>query len=1031
MRIVQVVHGLPPQERAGTEILTLELSRALQARGHQVTIVARTFAPECEEFSLQEELDEHGLRIIRIVNNYTRTTSFRLHYNNPFFHAPFRQLLRRCQADIVHFQHVAHLSASLIPSVSSLGHPTVLSLHDFFFACHLVQLIDRADRLCPGPQQGERCVTCLRGVASAEDARHRFTFMAQVLRVPQRVITPSAFLARRMADEFPFLHNRLQVIAPGLPLPPGSTQDRRTHKMDAVPDISVPSRSPRRPLRIVYVGVLLPHKGAHVLVDALKGIPADRIHASFYGAEVAAKRAYPERLRQAAAGLSVHWGGVYERSTLQIILAEHDVLVLPVIWEETFSLVTREALQAGLPVIAARRGALPEAIEDGRNGLLFEPENAEDLRRCLRRLLDEPGLLARLKPDQFAWRDAAVYAREVEQAYEGVLMPSGSRPALPQSTERPSPSDQASGASGLVAQPRLLRDTPLDSVRPLLSVCLPTYNGAAFIEETLRSILNQSYQDFELVVVDDGSTDNTLEIVQSFSDPRIQLHRNPKRLGIPANWNRCLDLAHGEFVCVFHQDDVMLPENLARKIQLLSADETVGFVHSAVETLAEESAPTSFANWIEDATEDTVWEGLEYFRTLLLNGNRVCAPTVLARRHHLLEQGGFDQDFGFACDYAMWLRLCMTYRVGFLVRPLVGYRWHGGNASHAYQFERGEEEILEAGRHGLRLYHDRGPRSDGPVLDEAFKALTKLRRWNAALQRGKAWLEGQRESWQSVAETQTDLIHELKGWIEELETGKAWLEGQRAAQQTWIEELETGKAWLEGQRAAQQTWIEELETGKAWLEGQRAAQQTWIEELETGKAWLEGQRAAQQTWIEELETGKAWLEGQRESWQSVAETQNTLIHELKGWIEKLETGNAWLEEQRESWQSVAETQNTLIHHELKGWIEKLETGNAWLEEQRESWQSVAETQTDLIHELKGWIEELETGKAWLEGQRAAQQTWLEGQRDNWERIAQHWQAQTRQWQESSWARLGVRLKLVNPVQEFPAKTEPAKVEHDD
>ena len=66
MRIVQVVHGFPPQDRAGTEILTLELSRALQARGHQVTVVARTSAPEQEEGSLHEERDEHGLRILRL-----------------------------------------------------------------------------------------------------------------------------------------------------------------------------------------------------------------------------------------------------------------------------------------------------------------------------------------------------------------------------------------------------------------------------------------------------------------------------------------------------------------------------------------------------------------------------------------------------------------------------------------------------------------------------------------------------------------------------------------------------------------------------------------------------------------------------------------------------------------------------------------------------------------------------------------------------------------------------------------------------
>ena len=224
MRIVQVVHGLPPHERAGTEILTLELSRALQARGHQVTIVARTFAPECEEFSLQEEQDERGLRIIRIVNNYSRMSSFRLHYDNPFFHDIFRRLLDRCRANIVHFQHIAHLSASLLPCVSALGYPTVLSLHDFFFACHLVQLIDRDDRLCPGPQGGERCVACLHDVASAEAVRHRFAYMTQVLQVPRRVIVPSAFLARRVADDFPFLHDRLQVIAPGCPCRPAPSK---------------------------------------------------------------------------------------------------------------------------------------------------------------------------------------------------------------------------------------------------------------------------------------------------------------------------------------------------------------------------------------------------------------------------------------------------------------------------------------------------------------------------------------------------------------------------------------------------------------------------------------------------------------------------------------------------------------------------------------------------------------------------------------------------------------------------------------
>ena len=469
-------------------------------------------------------------------------------------------------------------------------------------------------------------------------------------------------------------------------------------------DTSVASRSPGQPLRIVYVGVLLPHKGAHVLIDALKGMSADRVHASLYGAEVAARRAYAEQLREDAAGLSVHWGGVYERSALQTILAEHDVLVMPVIWEETFSVVIREALQAGLPVIAARRGALPEIIEDGRNGLLFEPEDADDLRRCLRRLLDEPGLLARLKPDRFAWRDADAYAQDIERTYQEVLAQSGSRSVTSLASDRPSPSGRASQTSSLAAQPRLIRDTPPDAPPPRLSVCLPTYNGEAYVAEAVRSVLEQSYTDFELVAVDDGSSDRTLELLQTFGDPRLRIYQNPHQRGIPGNWNVAVGLARGEYVCVFHQDDVMLADNLARKMALFDADPSLSLVHSRAEAVVETGAPKRVAEWREKAETDFVEDGEAYFRKLLLHGDCICAPTVVVRREQLAAAGGFNETLGYACDYEMWMKLCLDGRVGFLHDTLVRYRWHADNASHNYQYERGVEECGRAMRAAVAHY---------------------------------------------------------------------------------------------------------------------------------------------------------------------------------------------------------------------------------------------------------------------------------------------------------------------------------------
>ena len=99
-----------------------------------------------------------------------------------------------------------------------------------------------------------------------------------------------------------------------------------------------------------------------------------------------------------------------------------------------------------------------------------------------------------------------------------------------------------------------------------VSVCIPSYNGEAFIAEAITSVLAQNLQDFECLVVDDCSDDATLEIVNSLSDPKIRVCRNSTRLGLPGNWNRCLALARGEYICLFHQDDVMLPGNLEKKI---------------------------------------------------------------------------------------------------------------------------------------------------------------------------------------------------------------------------------------------------------------------------------------------------------------------------------------------------------------------------------------------------------------------------------------------------------------------------------
>ncbi len=753
MRILQVVHGYPPNETGGAELATQTLAEALIGSGHTVGVFARTTDRGAAEFSLKREGNDFRTPdrgstpiVYRIVNNRDQISTFSMEYANPFVNESFRSVLDDFRPDIVHVQHVAHLSGEIITGAARLGYPLVLSLHDLFFACHRNHLLNNDLELCVGPDKGKNCVDCLKAVAKPEEALHRYDYFTKILRIPKQVVVPSLFLARRITEIFPFLEPNLNVIGPGIPEVPRISRKRKAADV----------------FRLACIGVLMPHKGQNILVEAVRKSGASDIEISFYGGEVAAYGSYLRQLKKDASGLRISFSGPYEHDKLGEILASQDALIVASICEETYSLVAREALQAGLPVIASNHGALPELIKDGKNGYLFQPGSAEDLLECILRLRDNARLRYDLERSDSVIRSPALFAREMEALYEKFL------PRTIHKTPAKVPDMTANAPSA---------KAPRQAVS--LTIGLPTYNGAKFVKETLSSILEQSYEDFIILVVDDRSEDATLDVVEAFADARIKIHRNPERLGIPGNWNQCVSLAEGEFISIFHQDDLMLPGNLEKKMRLLRSDAQMGFVHSAADVLIEESAPRFFRDWMEDERENVVFTGIEYFLRLLLHGNRVCAPSAVVRRKQLLDLGGFDKDLGFACDYDMWMRLCLTGKVGFIAEPLIRYRWHEHNASHDFYYSRGTDELEEAGRRALDFYREQTERKDGPLLTEAFTALSKQRGWAAELEQGKAWLENDRTSWRQVAEARDALVKELKEWIAELEDGRQWNEQHR------------------------------------------------------------------------------------------------------------------------------------------------------------------------------------------------------------------------------------------------------------
>lgn len=217
-----------------------------------------------------------------------------------------------------------------------------------------------------------------------------------------------------------------------------------------------------------------------------------------------------------------------------------------------------------------------------------------------------------------------------------------------------------------------------------VSVCIPTYNGAAYLADAVHSVLQQTYPDFELIISDDASLDNTVQIVSSFQDERLRLVANPVRLGLVGNWNRCLELAGGEYIAIFHQDDLMEPSNLVEKVAALEKYPSAGFVYSDI-NLIDQNGTIVGGHWTRQPEVDTKFSGDEFFGVVSANGNPVSCPSVIVRRECYDQLGYFDSRLPFAVDLEMWLRIAKRYDVAFVAKPLISQRTHFAQETSRFQ----------------------------------------------------------------------------------------------------------------------------------------------------------------------------------------------------------------------------------------------------------------------------------------------------------------------------------------------------------
>lgn len=385
MRVLLVSHGYPPRDTGGVELHTQAVARGLVSAGDGVRVF--TAAAERDGMRMVANEQDGAVRVRRL--HIPIGEDFARRVLRPWVRTQFEQFLDEERPDVVHVQHLLFLSADCIAAAAARRIPVVVTLHDAWWLCPEIHL-SGSNHVC-GPLHGPACwvhhdlprlrrsLLAARGVVRAvPDELRRPRTLRRALDTADVVLAPSSSLAETYA-------------LAGFARPRVSP-----HGVSIVPE---PARPPQRPTRFGFVGPATSSKGAHLLADAIPP-GATLVH---WG-------------RGVVGGDRVERRGEFAPEAARDAYRSFDVLVVPSVVAESFSLVTAEAQALSIPVVASLAGALPELIENGRNGLLVVPGDRNALAAALARLAD-PAEVERLQRGARAPRAFADQLEELRLIY--------------------------------------------------------------------------------------------------------------------------------------------------------------------------------------------------------------------------------------------------------------------------------------------------------------------------------------------------------------------------------------------------------------------------------------------------------------------------------------------------------------------------------------------------------------------------------------------------------------------------------------
>jgi hypothetical protein len=207
-------------------------------------------------------------------------------------------------------------------------------------------------------------------------------------------------------------------------------------------------------------------------------------------------------------------------------------------------------------------------------------------------------------------------------------------------------------------------------VTPKVTVLMSVRNGEPYVREAVRSVLDQTYADFEFLVVDDASTDATVEIVESFGDSRVRIVRNDVNVGQVPSLNRGLREARGEYIARLDADDACLPRRLDRQVEVLDSEPRVCLVGTWLQAIDERGRRLG-------RLEKTLTDYVDFLYHTLIMRVYVSHPAAMFRRRPVLDLGGYDEATAPSEDKDLWRKLALRrYEARIVAEPLLLYRLH-------------------------------------------------------------------------------------------------------------------------------------------------------------------------------------------------------------------------------------------------------------------------------------------------------------------------------------------------------------------